>query len=96
MDSIWTKTVNLPHFPVLKGDKKTDVLIIGGGSHRTGKPEGGCQEIRNFAGEVYPFAKEKACWATQDCMSLDQIPYIGAYAKGCLMHMWLPDLTSGE
>ena len=31
MDSIWTKTVNLPHFPVLKGDKKTDVLIIGGG-----------------------------------------------------------------
>ena len=31
MDSIWTKNVNLPHFPVLKGDKKTDVLIIGGG-----------------------------------------------------------------
>lgn len=52
MDSIWTKTVNLPHFPVLKGDKKTDVLIIGGGSHRTGKPEGGCQEIRNFAGDA--------------------------------------------
>ncbi len=31
MASIWTKNVNLPHFPVLKGDKKTDVLIIGGG-----------------------------------------------------------------
>ena len=52
MDSIWTKTVNLPHFPVLKGDKKTDVLIIGGGSHRTGKPGGGWQEIRNFAGDA--------------------------------------------
>ena len=42
----------------------------------------GWQEIRDFAGEVYPFAKEKACWATQDCMSLDQIPYIGTYTKG--------------
>lgn len=59
-----------------------DLLYLGGGSHRTGKPGGGWQEIRNFAREVYPFAKEEDCWATQDCMSLDQIPYIGAYAKG--------------
>lgn len=59
-----------------------DLLLLGGGSHRTGKPGGGWEKIRNFAGEVYPFAKEKALWATQDCMSLDQIPYIGTYAKG--------------
>lgn len=31
MDSIWTKTVNMPEFPILEGDIKTDVLIIGGG-----------------------------------------------------------------
>lgn len=31
MDSIWTETVSLPHFPVLEGDVKTEVLIIGGG-----------------------------------------------------------------
>lgn len=31
MNSIWTKTVNMPKFPALDGDIKTDVLIIGGG-----------------------------------------------------------------
>lgn len=31
MDSIWTKTVDLPKFPALQGEVKTDVLIIGGG-----------------------------------------------------------------
>ena len=31
MDSIWTKSENLPKFPALEGDLKTDVLIIGGG-----------------------------------------------------------------
>ena len=29
--SIWKETVSLPEFPPLKGDIKTDVLIIGGG-----------------------------------------------------------------
>ena len=31
MDSIWKKDVKLPEFPELKEDKKTEVLIIGGG-----------------------------------------------------------------
>lgn len=31
MDSIWTKSVELPHFQALEGDAQTDVLIIGGG-----------------------------------------------------------------
>lgn len=31
MNSIWSKTIELPNFPSLKGDIKTDVLIIGGG-----------------------------------------------------------------
>lgn len=31
MDSIWTKSVELPHFQALEGDVQTDVLIIGGG-----------------------------------------------------------------
>lgn len=31
MNSIWTETITLPHFPSLKGNTKTDVLIIGGG-----------------------------------------------------------------
>lgn len=31
MESIWQKTAQLPHFEQLHGDKKTDILIIGGG-----------------------------------------------------------------
>lgn len=31
MDSIWRNNVELPHFPTLEGNQKTDILIIGGG-----------------------------------------------------------------
>lgn len=31
MNSIWKENIKLPSFPALKGKKKTDVLIIGGG-----------------------------------------------------------------
>ena len=31
MESIWTLSSSLPSFPSLEGDRKTDVLIIGGG-----------------------------------------------------------------
>ena len=31
MDSIWTKTAQLPQFEPLRSDLNTDVLIIGGG-----------------------------------------------------------------
>lgn len=32
MTSVWTQTAELPRFPSLKGDLKTEVLIIGGGA----------------------------------------------------------------
>ena len=58
-----------------------DLLLLGGGGHRTGK-KGGCwQELEEFAKEHYPNAKIVAKWATQDCMTLDGIPYIGEYSK---------------
>ena len=59
-----------------------DQLLVGGGDHRTGKNGGGWQELRNFANKYYPESAETGCWATQDCMSLDGIPYIGRYSKG--------------
>ena len=31
MDSIWTKTTQLPQFEPLRSDLNTDILIIGGG-----------------------------------------------------------------
>ncbi|MCH5343206.1 MAG: FAD-dependent oxidoreductase [Acetatifactor sp.] len=58
-----------------------NLLLVGGGSHRTGKRGGDWQELRAYARKYYPQAKERYCWATQDCMPLDNVPYIGLYSK---------------
>lgn len=55
-------------------------LLLGGGSHKTGKKGGGIDELRDFAKKYYPDAIERYAWAAQDCMSLDGIPYIGRYS----------------
>ena len=57
-----------------------NLLLIGGGDHRTGKKGGAWEELRAFAEKVYPQSIEKYYWATQDCMTLDGIPYIGQYS----------------
>ena len=66
-------------------------LLLGGGSHRTGKhpknhystmrPCNGFSELSAFAKRYYPHAKIQYQFATQDCMTLDDIPYIGSYSK---------------
>ncbi|MBE6777452.1 MAG: FAD-dependent oxidoreductase [Ruminococcaceae bacterium] len=58
-----------------------DLLLLGGGGHRTGKKGGNYNELREFAHLNYPCAKEVAAWATQDCISLDKMPYIGEYSN---------------
>ena len=58
-----------------------DMLLLGGGSHRTGKQGGSFKELNVFRNHYYPDSKEVCRWATQDCMSLDHIPYIGEYSK---------------
>lgn len=58
-----------------------DQLLLGGGSHRTGKTGGGWRELEATAKRLYPDAKETCRWATQDCMTLDGVPYIGQYSK---------------
>ena len=58
-----------------------DLLLLGGGGHRTGK-KGGCwQELEDFARKHYKNAEIVGKWATQDCMTLDDVPYIGQYSK---------------
>ena len=58
-----------------------NLLFIGGGGHRTGKEGKAWQGIEKLAEEYYPLARINAEWATQDCMSLDKLPYIGEYSK---------------
>ncbi len=57
-----------------------DCLLFGGAGHRTGKPGGAWQQLRLLAMKYYPNARERCAWATQDCMSLDGVPYIGNYS----------------
>ncbi len=83
----------LKHAPALQGmyvdEGKTglsfrscgDLLLLGGGGHRTGKTGGGWRELEAFAGNHYPEAQPVTRWATQDCMTLDGIPYAGQYSK---------------
>ena len=58
-----------------------NLLLLGGGDHRTGKQGGNWAELEDFAGRHYSEACEKYRWATQDCMTLDGVPYIGRYSK---------------
>ena len=57
-----------------------DLLLLGGGGHRTGKNGGGWRELELFAARHWPQATVRARWAAQDCMSLDGLPYVGRYS----------------
>lgn len=56
-------------------------FLIGGGGHRTGK-NGGCyKELIDFKDKYFPECEITHKWATQDCITLDGIPYIGKYSE---------------
>ena len=61
--------------------KQNDLLLLGGGSHRTGSSGGNWDELCAVAKQYFSNAREVGRWATQDCMTLDAIPYIGQYSK---------------
>jgi len=56
------------------------MLLLGGGGHRTGHRGGGWTALSAAAQRYYPDAVSICHWATQDCMSLDSVPYIGPYS----------------
>lgn len=60
-----------------------EYILLGGGAHRTGKnKEGGkYAALRETACALYPVSEEAAHWSAQDCITADQIPFIGTYAK---------------
>ncbi len=57
-----------------------NTLLLGGGGHRTGKAGGSWNELEKFRKNYYFHSRVVNQWATQDCMSLDSIPYIGQYS----------------
>jgi len=60
-----------------------DVLLFGGGGHRTGRSAdgGGYGQLSHKAKTLWPDSEETGRWSAQDCMTLDKIPYIGAYSR---------------
>ena len=58
-----------------------NMLLIGGGDHRTGKKGGNWKELEEFRQAHYPSSEVVFRWAAQDCMTLDGLPYIGRYSK---------------
>lgn len=58
-----------------------DILLLGGGSHRTGCSGGGWAELESIQKKYFPNSTVIDKWATQDCMTLDSISYIGQYSK---------------
>ncbi len=65
-----------------------DILLLGGGGHRTGKKGGGFSSLQAAADRLYPGAQMRYHWAAQDCMSLDGVPYIGPYSPN-LPHVYV-------
>lgn len=57
-----------------------DLLLVGGGDHRTGKQGGAYAAIEQYVRRRFPQAKEAYRWANQDCVTLDDVPYIGQYS----------------
>ena len=62
-----------------------ELLIIGGQDHKTGetaKDLDVCyKSLETYAKEIYPSTKTKYRWSTQDCVTLDKVPYIGDFSN---------------
>lgn len=60
------------------------IVLIGGSEHKVGTTDdlSNCYtNLENFAKSLYPDAKVLFRWETQDCISLDKIPYIGEFSN---------------
>ncbi len=61
-----------------------ELLIIGGQDHKTGETgmniDGCYKSLETYAREIYPQMKVKYRWSTQDCVSIDKVPYIGEFS----------------
>ena len=59
-----------------------DLLLLGGGKHRTGENRKGdsYDDLLRRAVQWFPAGREVARWSAQDCMTLDGVPYIGPFS----------------
>ncbi len=65
-----------------QGEKR--ILLVGGLDHKTGEKKdlsNNYEELEKIAKQIDPNSKVIYRWCTQDCISLDKIPYIGEFSK---------------
>ncbi|MCR5146367.1 MAG: FAD-dependent oxidoreductase [Clostridia bacterium] len=64
-------------------DKK--ILIIAGSGHRTGEPNGKIDDyfknLEDYVKKYYPKSELIFEWSTEDCVTLDKVPYIGEFSN---------------
>lgn len=58
-----------------------DMLLVDGGGHRTGINCDSYDNLMRVIKTHYSKAEKRYFWETQDCMTLDGVPYIGQYSK---------------
>lgn len=60
------------------------MLIIGGSDHKVGENRGieeSYKKLEQTAKSIYPNSKVLYRWSTEDCISLDKVPYIGEFSS---------------
>lgn len=71
-------------FRTAKYQNKT-LLIVAGSGHRTGQAEGKIEDsyknLENYIKNYYPNAEILFKWSTEDCVTLDKVPYIGEFSN---------------
>ena len=64
------------------GEKR--LLLVGGMKHKTGEKidlKDSYKKLEEIAKQLYPDSKVLYRWNTEDCISLDKIPYIGEFSN---------------
>lgn len=65
-------------------DNEKELLLIGGMGHKTGERKDisdSYEKLEAIAKQYYPDCIVKYRWCTEDCISLDKIPYIGEFSN---------------
>lgn len=65
--------------------KEKRLLIVGGSGHKTGDTSVDISsrytDLENYVKSIYPKAEVVSRWSTEDCVTLDKIPYIGQFSS---------------
>ena len=70
-------------FRSARHDQLGSLTLLGGCSHKTGTQGGRAHfaKLCEIAGKLYPSARLVARWSAQDCMTHDNVPYIGPHSS---------------